>query len=1164
MRSRLLYTSIFQEFIMAQNNTSAATITQASEPVIIIRQGQSITLGEGDHVYATDTIKTQNTPVHLAFADDSVAMLGPQSTMIVQEFSLNAADSSFVLNIVQGAVRSISGKVVEQNPDAFKVFTPKATVGIRGTDFIVQVLQDGSERQFVISLDQGHNLVVTTHSGQQLTFTAADQGGIISAGEDAILVPQAYTPEEMQDIIKDIITMLTDEEHESGQEELSSEVLELSQSLIDYVATLEEDGILNLLNDIEVSINDDEDVDILRGDDDDDLVLLGGGDDDGDDDLENVASDPTLVSFDGTQNGYGDGVDVVNDGETHIFTMQNISITEAINTNITISGDVGDISNGTVHGGDDIITGTTASNGRIVGDANTVSGANSYLVAGNDNITFDSKTGGSSIYGDAFAITNGATVTLGHDTITISGIVQNTSISGDVFTVDNTSTITAWGNDSISVGSVIGGATGATIFGDFNDSAALSNVGGNDTIVVHGALSGDNASINAGGGNDYIQVGSVDSNANILVGYGDDTVVIQNQLVSGATMWSEGNTQVHLSGGMGANANINLSGTSGRYILTKDGATGFDMSGGTVQTGANIDSILIGTMSAGTVNTGASADSIAVSTMTGGNVSGGEGNDLITINYYEGGNISGENGTDTLVITNVSGVLDLSNPSVITGVENITFENVIASGEIICQGSNAALAVGRLNGGTITGSASSDTITITDYVAGSISGQGGADILTITNITGTLDLDNIQNIATLNLTNLTGTLQDTVINDVITINHLNGGTIQSASGDDTITVENYSSGSVNVTVPNAGEVIIENISANATVNIADIMANTVTFSTVVNANTINGTNGNDTLQISIMNGGTVNGADGNDSITVTDLNGGIIDGGGGTDLLTISDIVDRSGSDTIYIQNVENIYISNGIGQATIDLQNSTVGSTISKNGTDGFDISGICSINATGYNDIIKLGNITSTVVAINGYGGNDTITANSLNGVSNSTRIIRGGDGDDSITVGEMSNGVNVYGNDGSDIITVTTLNNSSIYGESGNNVITVTTMNDGVIETDGGNDSITITTMNDPTGMESTRIKTGAGADTITTTITNTGANTRPMFDVGDDNVVDNVYITIGSGTGYAIRLDNFDVNVDKFYLNNVEQSLTVSSNFAVIGDAANPTMTIYFGS
>jgi hypothetical protein len=42
-------------------------------------------------------------------------------------------------NLKKGRLAAISGKMVKQSPESMKIRTPSAIMGVRGTEFVVQV-----------------------------------------------------------------------------------------------------------------------------------------------------------------------------------------------------------------------------------------------------------------------------------------------------------------------------------------------------------------------------------------------------------------------------------------------------------------------------------------------------------------------------------------------------------------------------------------------------------------------------------------------------------------------------------------------------------------------------------------------------------------------------------------------------------------------------------------------------------------------------------------------------------------------------------------------------------------------------------------------------------------------------------------------------------------
>ncbi len=545
---------------MAQSNNMAATITKASGPILVERDGKALELKQGDSVYETDVIKTQGSAVELTFSDGAKAMLSPETTLAVKEFSFGNEDPSFVLNLVQGTMRSISGQVVEQNPDAFKVVTPKATVGIRGTDFVDSVNVDKSQTHFVIDLDLGHTLVLTTHDGQLLPITSSGQGAFIGEDESYELTQHNFSLEEMNEVLGSINALLNiDQESDLEEEKTKLEEEEEEKNDADndadastdsnQIQVLLDQSLLNSLEGFglsalgELGSSDDDGPSFGSGSSsledlgtDDELLLTPQEEDDedsevagesaGDDSLD-TGTVPNiglpLLTADGNATFFGDEQTI--SGGTHVLSSQRIELQNDMNTaGVVISGDAIDIGGGAhVTGGNDEIIGKNMDAGTVVGDAESVD--SSTLIAGNDNIVFNNKTGGDSIYGDAKDVTNAVSTKFGNDSITINGDFTDSIIAGDVNSyAGQAGASVSYGNDTITINGDV--TAPAAIYGD-DVTGAQDTEGGQDRIVVNGTFDG---TIEAGGGADTVIIdtiagGRIDLGANDGTG---DTLNIKN------------------------------------------------------------------------------------------------------------------------------------------------------------------------------------------------------------------------------------------------------------------------------------------------------------------------------------------------------------------------------------------------------------------------------------------------------------------------------------------------------------------------------------------------------------------------------------------------------------------------------------------------------------
>ena len=95
----------------------------------------------GDRVGQVDRIVTEaDSAVSLVLRDGTTLVVGPSSRLDVKEFHFDSTtqDGGLLVSLLRGSLRMITGLIGKTNPDAVRVETQTATIGIRGTDFIVR------------------------------------------------------------------------------------------------------------------------------------------------------------------------------------------------------------------------------------------------------------------------------------------------------------------------------------------------------------------------------------------------------------------------------------------------------------------------------------------------------------------------------------------------------------------------------------------------------------------------------------------------------------------------------------------------------------------------------------------------------------------------------------------------------------------------------------------------------------------------------------------------------------------------------------------------------------------------------------------------------------------------------------------------------------------
>jgi hypothetical protein len=103
--------------------------------------GKPLPLKIGDHVYQSDTVKTEmGASVGITFVDNSMMSLGPGSQLALDQFRFDSTTHEGVFNtsLSKGTLAVKSGQIVQQTPEAMHIKTPAALLGVRGTEFLVR------------------------------------------------------------------------------------------------------------------------------------------------------------------------------------------------------------------------------------------------------------------------------------------------------------------------------------------------------------------------------------------------------------------------------------------------------------------------------------------------------------------------------------------------------------------------------------------------------------------------------------------------------------------------------------------------------------------------------------------------------------------------------------------------------------------------------------------------------------------------------------------------------------------------------------------------------------------------------------------------------------------------------------------------------------------
>src|SRR3990167_6697828 len=168
---------------------SQATIVGEATLVIGVARfvsaaGQVVPVEKGAAIRVGDRIETgTGGNVHVRFVDGGRVSVRPISRLQIESYAHSSdrpALSAIKFRLDEGVVRSITGSWGEAARDRFRLNTPMAAIGVKGTDFIVQ---SGSESTLV-SVYSGAVLMAPLAGGCQATLGPCLNGGEKLLSED--------------------------------------------------------------------------------------------------------------------------------------------------------------------------------------------------------------------------------------------------------------------------------------------------------------------------------------------------------------------------------------------------------------------------------------------------------------------------------------------------------------------------------------------------------------------------------------------------------------------------------------------------------------------------------------------------------------------------------------------------------------------------------------------------------------------------------------------------------------------------------------------------------------------------------------------------------------------------------------------------------------------
>ena len=135
-----LLLAVLSPFALAE--PAGRIIFAAGGVVAIDSSGSMRPLEKAGTIHEGDTLLTNDGRVQILFKDGGFVALQPDTEFTVERYRYSVAgdsEDSAIMSLLKGGLRTISGLVGKRNRRGYSMKTSVATIGIRGTDYALQL-----------------------------------------------------------------------------------------------------------------------------------------------------------------------------------------------------------------------------------------------------------------------------------------------------------------------------------------------------------------------------------------------------------------------------------------------------------------------------------------------------------------------------------------------------------------------------------------------------------------------------------------------------------------------------------------------------------------------------------------------------------------------------------------------------------------------------------------------------------------------------------------------------------------------------------------------------------------------------------------------------------------------------------------------------------------
>ena len=237
MFKRLLILSLFCALSGSALMASVGVVSAARGDASLLRSGSAVPLKLGQQLEEKDIITTgSDAKVQLTFNDRTIITIGKNSRFSIEEYFFDTSKASKLkFQMSKGFFRSVSGKIGKIVPQRFKLQTKNATIGIRGTEIVIETDPERGDR---IACTMGRIYVLTNRISTPLEVDAGNMVTVkpnsfptkpISIEKSGFAVSFEKHEKEREPaakpLLKQYLNEAQDDEKESGLEEETEEIV---------------------------------------------------------------------------------------------------------------------------------------------------------------------------------------------------------------------------------------------------------------------------------------------------------------------------------------------------------------------------------------------------------------------------------------------------------------------------------------------------------------------------------------------------------------------------------------------------------------------------------------------------------------------------------------------------------------------------------------------------------------------------------------------------------------------------------------------------------------------------------------------------------------------------------------------------------------------------